>query len=268
MFLILLQLLLISCLCETRPERDLFRKRRRKALFLPQHDQARAGHKSHSGELLLDDSADYEEIVEQQGLLAFAPSLADALPSIKDSRRGVKEPSRLHFPPMARHVEDAEDWGQPRESFNPEERRSLFPPLLMNERNMVPPYRKNAKKFWNHFTFQKNSASQDLILPIKTTEVLQETCKTLPFSQSIIQENCEETVMQNNLCFGKCSSFHVPGPEDHSYTFCSHCLPSKFTMSQLAMNCTLPSAVVKTVMVVQECKCEVQKGGPLQLGPP
>lgn len=66
-------------------------------------------------------------------------------------------------------------------------------------------------------------------------------------------------MVQNNLCFGKCSSYHVPGPEDRLYTFCSHCLPSKFSMKRLDLNCTSSVPVVKEVMIVEECKCEIQK---------
>lgn len=66
-------------------------------------------------------------------------------------------------------------------------------------------------------------------------------------------------MVQNNLCFGKCSSFHVPGPEDRLYSFCSHCLPTKFSMTRLKMNCTRAAPLFKVVMIVEECRCEVQK---------
>ncbi|KAG6936489.1 cerberus 1, DAN family BMP antagonist [Chelydra serpentina] len=85
--------------------------------------------------------------------------------------------------------------------------------------------------------------------------------------QRIVHENCEKVVVQNNLCFGKCSSFHVPGPEDRLYTFCSHCLPTKFTMKRLELNCTGSVAVVKVVMIVEECKCEIQKIKDSEIGP-
>ncbi|KAJ7335467.1 hypothetical protein JRQ81_013408 [Phrynocephalus forsythii] len=103
------------------------------------------------------------------------------------------------------------------------------------------------------------SRSEEIVLPIKTNEMYQDLCSTLPFSQSIEHENCENLVVQNNLCFGKCSSFHVPGLEDRLYTFCSQCLPTKFFMKHLEMNCTQTLPVNKVVMIVEECKCEVQK---------
>lgn len=77
--------------------------------------------------------------------------------------------------------------------------------------------------------------------------------------QGVTHNSCEKVTVQNNLCFGKCSSFHVPGSEDHLYTFCTHCLPSKFSMKRLVLNCTNSVPVVKDIMIVEECKCETQK---------
>lgn len=45
------------------------------------------------------------------------------------------------------------------------------------------PLQEEAKKFWHHFMFRMSSASQGVILPIKSHEVHQETCRTVPFSQ-------------------------------------------------------------------------------------
>ncbi|KAF7244649.1 Cerberus [Varanus komodoensis] len=120
-------------------------------------------------------------------------------------------------------------------------------------------FKKDAKKFWDLFMLKTKSRSEEIILPIKTKEMYQEICSTLPFSQSIAHDNCEKLVIQNNLCFGKCSSFHVPGLEDRLYTFCSHCLPTKFSMKRLEMNCTTATPVFKVVRFVEECKCEAQK---------
>lgn len=45
------------------------------------------------------------------------------------------------------------------------------------------PLQEEAKKFWHRFMFRMSPASQGVILPIKSHEVHQETCRTLPFSQ-------------------------------------------------------------------------------------
>ncbi|XP_039112531.1 cerberus [Hyaena hyaena] len=120
------------------------------------------------------------------------------------------------------------------------------------------PLREEAKRFWHHFVFRMGPASQGIILPIKSHEVHQETCRTVPFSQAITHEDCEKVVVQNNLCFGKCGSVRFPGAAQHPHTFCSHCLPAKFTTMHLQLNCTGLSPVVKVVMLVEECQCKMK----------
>ncbi|XP_034267150.1 cerberus isoform X2 [Pantherophis guttatus] len=134
--------------------------------------------------------------------------------------------------------------------------RFMFPDT--NKRDAAAAFRKDAKKFWDLFKLKTKSRSEEVILPIKISEIYQEVCNMLPFSQSITHENCDKVVIQNNLCFGKCSSFHVPGPDDRIYSFCSLCLPTKFSMKHLKMNCTTVNPVNKMVMIIEECKCEVQ----------
>ncbi|XP_007098602.1 cerberus [Panthera tigris] len=120
------------------------------------------------------------------------------------------------------------------------------------------PLREEAKRFWHHFMFRTGPASQGIILPIKSHEVHQETCRTVPFSQTITHEDCEKVVVQNNLCFGKCGSVRFPGAAQHPHTFCSHCSPAKFTTMHLQLNCTGLSPVVKVVMLVEECQCKTK----------
>ncbi|KAK6494102.1 cerberus-like [Huso huso] len=129
-----------------------------------------------------------------------------------------------------------------------------------------PPPFKQAKQFWNHFV-RRRSDSQEAIVPIKTTEVQQQTCKALPFLQSVVHENCEKVVLKNSLCFGRCSSIHVPRNEDHTKTICSYCIPTKFTRKTVELKCKGSISVTKLVMLVEECQCEAQKGWPPQLGP-
>ncbi|XP_006192955.2 cerberus [Camelus ferus] len=132
------------------------------------------------------------------------------------------------------------------------------------------PLREEAKKFWHHFMFRMSPASQGIILPIKSHEVHRETCRTVPFSQTITHEDCEKVIVQNNLCFGKCGSARFPGAAQHPHTFCSHCSPAKFTTMHLQLNCTGLDPAVKVVMLVEECQCKVQTehqhGHPEQAG--
>ncbi|XP_051022507.1 cerberus [Acomys russatus] len=119
------------------------------------------------------------------------------------------------------------------------------------------PLQEEAKKFWHRFMVRKGPASQGVILPIKSHEVHWETCRTVPFNQTIAHEDCENTIVQNNLCFGKCGPTHFPreGEEAHLYNVCTHCSPTKFTTIHLRLNCPSPTAVVKMVMQVEECQC-------------
>ncbi|XP_069889175.1 cerberus [Dipodomys merriami] len=158
-------------------------------------------------------------------------------------------------------------WKKPERVLHPtrELERERFPPRIqdlpqpMDGMKMEKsPLREEAKKFWRHFMLRKGPASQGVILPIKSHEVHRETCRTVPFSQTIFHEDCEKVVVQNNLCFGKCGSVHFPGAAPHPHTFCSHCSPSKFTMRHLQLNCTGLTPVVKVVMQVEECQCTVK----------
>ncbi|XP_036998650.2 cerberus [Artibeus jamaicensis] len=161
----------------------------------------------------------------------------------------TQDPVSEHFPPGTQTLTQSEDGMQIKKS----------------------PLQEEAKKFWHHFMFRMSPASQGVILPIKSHEVHQETCRTVPFSQSITHEDCEEVVVQNNLCFGKCGPASVSGAAQHPH-FCFHCSPAKFTTMHLQLNCSDLARVVKVVMLVEECQCTVktdhhEHGHLLQAGP-
>ncbi|XP_006881351.1 PREDICTED: cerberus [Elephantulus edwardii] len=130
--------------------------------------------------------------------------------------------------------------------------------LLAGRHPEKSPQQAEAKKFWHRFLFRKSPSSKGVILPIKSHEVHRETCRTVPFSQTITHEDCEKAVVRNNLCFGKCGSANLPGAVQGPNTFCSHCLPTKFTMMHLQLNCVGLAPVVKVVMLVEECQCQVK----------
>ncbi|XP_026362370.1 cerberus [Ursus arctos] len=159
-------------------------------------------------------------------------------------------------------------WKKPERDLHPPQDlvRERFPPgtqavttqLKDGMQMEKSPLREEAKKFWHHFMFRMSPASQGIILPIKSHEVHQETCRTVPFGQMITHEDCEKVVVQNNLCFGKCGSARFPGAAQHPHTFCSHCSPAKFTTMHLQLNCTGLAPVVKVVMLVEECQCKMK----------
>ncbi|NWH77494.1 CER1 protein, partial [Piaya cayana] len=249
MSLVLFQLLVLSYLGATEPRGISLQRRSRRPfqhLFFLDKNLLES-HSFH--ELVGENPVRVEKTPGEPSFFVAIPQMAP-----ESEKQEEKKMSRFVLPNAETHED--QDLGNrvascPVVNFSPSHYSS--------KREDETPYRKDAKKFWDHFILKKNSASKEIVLPIKNNEMHQENCRTLPFSQSVTHDNCEKVTVQNNLCFGKCSSFHVPGPEDHLYTFCSYCLPSKFSMKYLELNCTSSVSVVKEVMIVEECKCETRK---------
>ncbi|KAM5185856.1 cerberus [Callospermophilus lateralis] len=213
-------------------------------------------------------TSNQEEAEDKPDLFVAVPHLIGTSLAVEDQRqkekmlsmfgRIWKKPERELYP-----------LGDIESEYSPPGTQALPQPI---ERKKIEksPLREEAKKFWHHFMFRKGPASQGVILPIKSHEVHWETCRTVPFSQTITHEDCEKVVVQNNLCFGKCGSVHFPGATLHPHTFCSHCSPAKFTTVHLQLNCTGLAPVIKVVMQVEECQCAVTTehgdGHPLQAG--
>ncbi|NXA15527.1 CER1 protein, partial [Sapayoa aenigma] len=248
MSVLLLQLLVLSCLGATEPQGNSWQRKSRK----PFQPFFYLDKKLESRELIGENPVGVEENLGLPSFFVAIPQTAS-----ESENKDEKKMSRFILPNTElRADQDLRSWAAPRE-ISPLEN---FSPLhYSSKRESESPYRKDAKKFWDHFMLKKNSASEEVVLPIKTNEMHQENCRTLPFAQGVTHNSCEKVTVQNKLCFGKCSSFHVPGPEDHLHTFCSHCLPSKFSMKHLHLNCTGSVPVVKEIMIVEECKCETWK---------
>ncbi|XP_006864546.1 PREDICTED: cerberus [Chrysochloris asiatica] len=199
----------------------------------------------------------HEEAEEKPDLFVAMPHLLGTSPAMEGQRQREKMLSRL-----------GNLWEQSERkqhlSGDSVSERSVPPvtqahPQPVDGREMEKsPLREEAKKFWNYFMFRKSPTSQGVILPIKSHEVHQETCRTVPFSQTITHEDCEKVVVQNHLCFGKCGSANLPGAVQRAHASCSHCLPTKFTMMHLSLNCTGLAPVVKVVMLVKECQCQIK----------
>ncbi|NWH57465.1 CER1 protein, partial [Geococcyx californianus] len=249
MSLLLLQLLVLSDLGASDPQgSSLQRKSRRPFHPLLYLDKNLLDIQS-LRELVGENPVRVEETLGEPSFFVAIPQTAS-----ESKKQEEKKMSRFILPNAESHADqDLGNWVAPSpvENFSPSHYSS--------KREPEPPYRKDAKKFWDHFMLKKNSASEEVVLPIKSNEMHEENCRTLPFPQGVTHESCERVTVHNNLCFGKCSSFHVPGPDDRPYAFCSHCLPSKFSMKHLELNCTSSVPVVKEVMIVEECKCETQK---------
>ncbi|KFO58237.1 Cerberus [Corvus brachyrhynchos] len=252
MSLLLLQMLVLSCLGATELQRNSQQRKSRRPfqhLFYPDKNLFES---QSSPELVSENPVGVDETLEVPSFFVSIPQTASG-----SEKKEEKKMSRFILPNTGLHTDqDLRTWAAPRE-ISPVE--NFSPPHYSSKRESEFTYRKDAKKFWDHFMLKKNSDSEEVVLPIKTNEMHQENCRTLPFAQGVTHNSCEKVTVQNNLCFGKCSSFHVPGSEDHLYTFCSHCLPSKFSMKRLDLNCTDSVPVIKEIMIVEECKCETRK---------
>ncbi|NXU11488.1 CER1 protein, partial [Pardalotus punctatus] len=252
MSLLLLQMLVLSCLGATEPQRNSHQRKNRRPFQPFFYLDKNLFESQSSPELVSENPVGVDETVGVPSFFVSIPQTASG-----SEKKEEKKTSRFILPSAGLHADqDLRTWAVPRE-ISPVE--NFSPPHYSSKRESEFPYRKDAKKFWDHFILKKNSASEEVVLPIKTNEMHQENCRTLPFAQGVTHNSCEKVTVQNNLCFGKCSSFHVPGSEDHLYTFCSHCLPSKFSMKRLDLNCTDSAPVVKEIMIVEECKCETRK---------
>ncbi|NXG16587.1 CER1 protein, partial [Grallaria varia] len=251
MSVLLLQLLVLSCLGATEPQGNSRQRKSRKPFqhfFYPDKNLESQNFR----ELIGENPVAVEENLGVPTFFVAIPQTAS-----ESEKKEEKKMSRFILPNAELHADQhLRTWAAPRE-ISPVE--NFSPSHYSSKGESESPHRKDAKKFWDHFMLKKNSASEEVVLPIKTNEMHQENCRTLPFAQGVTHNNCEKVTIQNNLCFGKCSSFHVPGTEDHLYTFCSHCLPSKFSMERLHLNCTGSVPVVKEIMIVEECKCETRK---------
>ncbi|NXP51116.1 CER1 protein, partial [Heliornis fulica] len=252
MSLLLLQLLALSCFASTEPRGDSPQRKSRRPFQHHFYLDKNLLESQSFRELVRENPAGVDETLGVPSFFVAIPQTAS-----ESEKQEKKKSSRFVLPNAELYRDqDLRTRAAPR-VISPVE--NFLPSHYTSRRQAEPPYRKDAKKFWDHFMLRKNSASEEVVLPIKTNDMHQENCRALPFSQGITHESCEKVVVQNNLCFGKCSSFHVPGTEDRLYTFCSHCLPSKFSMMRLNLNCTSSAPVVKEVMIVEECKCESQR---------
>ncbi|NXA63582.1 CER1 protein, partial [Mohoua ochrocephala] len=251
MSLLLLQMLVLSCLGATEVQRNSQQRKSRRPFQHFFYRDKNLFESQSSPEQVSENPVGVDETLRAPSFFVSIPQTASG-----SEKKEEKKMSRFILPNTRIHADqDPRTRVAPRE-ISPVE--NISPPYS-SKRESEFPYRKDAKKFWDHFMLKKNSDSEEVVLPIKTNEMHQENCRTLPFAQGVTHNGCEKVTVQNNLCFGKCSSFHVPGSEDHLYTFCSHCLPSKFSMKRLDLNCTDSVPVVKEIMIVEECKCETRK---------
>ncbi|XP_018411978.1 PREDICTED: cerberus [Nanorana parkeri] len=179
---------------------------------------------------------------------------------LEASEKNPEENRVAKYSPLPREIHEGKQHsqGEPETFTLRGNKKKSFTSQRFSEKKANMPEEQSAKTFWNYFIYKLNAAPEDFHHPVKTLEIQRQVCKTLPFSQNITHDNCDEVVIQNNLCFGKCNSLHVPNQREE-LNICSHCRPFKFRMNHLRLNCPGSSNVLKVVMMVEECKCMVYK---------
>ncbi|XP_028611395.1 DAN domain family member 5 [Grammomys surdaster] len=104
------------------------------------------------------------------------------------------------------------------------------------------------------------SAASGVSLPLAPQEVLQETCKALPFVQVISRPGCTASRVLNHLCFGHCSSFYIPSSGPSPLILCNSCVPARKRWTSVALWCgagqsASPRRVRISTVLVQKCQC-------------
>lgn len=189
MLLLLLQMLLISCLG------------RREQAEEPQKKMEETIPHLSSQDLLVEDATDNKDALEL-GLFGANP-LAEVMSKRQD------ESQRPNFAfPYSGATRDAGSWTPTHEAPHSQGIRSpSFHPHSKREAEST--FRKDAKRFWDLFMLKTKSRSEEVVLPIKTNEMYEETCSTLPFSQvkeiqpqniSLVKPSVKQSGMFVNFC--------------------------------------------------------------------
>lgn len=175
MSLLPLQLLVLSCLGATEPQEYSLQKKSRRPFQHPFHLDRNLLKSKSFHELEWENPVAVEETLGDSSVFIAIPQTASG-----SEKQVEKKMSRFFLPNTELHaVQDLRTRATPRE-ISPEEN---FPSHYSSKREAKPLHKKDAKKFWDHFMSKKNSASEGVVLPIKTNEMREENCRTLPFSQ-------------------------------------------------------------------------------------
>lgn len=176
MSLLLLQMLVLSCLGATELQRNSQQRKSRRPFYHLLYPDRNLFESQSSPELVSTNPAGVEETLKVPSFFVSIPQTASG-----SEKKEEKKMSRFILPNAGLHAnQNPRTWVAPRE-ISPVE--NFSPPHHSSKTESEFPYRKDAKKFWDHFMLKKNSASEEVVLPIKTNEMHQENCRTLPFPQ-------------------------------------------------------------------------------------
>lgn len=163
MLLLLIQMLLISCLARKEQTEEL-PKTRGKIIPHP------------SSHVLI-----MEDIADNEGALELGLFGANPLPEMMRKKQDESQRPNFGFP-NTDATQDVGSWTSTRNSPHLQDAKNP-PSHPYSKREAESVFRKDAKRFWDLFMLKSKSRSEEVVLPIKTNEMYEETCSTLPFSQ-------------------------------------------------------------------------------------
>uniref|UniRef100_UPI00398F48C0 uncharacterized protein n=1 Tax=Pristiophorus japonicus TaxID=55135 RepID=UPI00398F48C0 len=123
---------------------------------------------------------------------------------------------------------------------------------------------RTAEEAWRRVMEKGRGLAEEIVLPLTEHEATRSNCRTVPFVQNVSHPQCSTVTVQNQLCFGQCSSFFIPGAEQRLYRSCSRCFPSRRRKTVVLLECVGQLVVSKDVTLVEECKCDLDKEPPLE----
>lgn len=122
-------------------------------------------------------------LTEEGTVVAPDLFMADLLAEMARKKQGERDQPRFIFPRVVGRT--SQDLGRQVPANAPPHTEG--PPILLphphSKRETDLFFRKDAKKFWDLFMLKTKSRSEEIVLPIKTSEMYQDVCSTLPFSQ-------------------------------------------------------------------------------------
>ena len=121
--------------------------------------------------------------------------------------------------------------------------------------------RKTIETYSENFLNQLSSENIAILGRIKT--INQEKCRAKLFNQTISVPGCEQRVIRNRFCYGRCNSFYIPldgSQEQFRFKTCSACKPIKSQKISVSLKCYSPHMSKRTVLVekVERCRCKAE----------
>lgn len=95
---------------------------------------------------------------------------------------------------------------------------------------------------------------------------ISQPCTALPIIQSVKKNGCLPTEINNNICYGQCSSIFLPAlrdmnqqkqSKDETNFYCNQCFPNDYDVKRVFLFCPTHKKLLqkKKVLVIKSCRC-------------